>query len=70
MFWVREIAGWALVLFAVYLMYVALVFLMDLQSPRLVEAGVMVIAGLGVLKAGVLLVRISTAARICRIDRE
>lgn len=70
MFWLREIAGWALVVMALYLMYVALVFLMDLQSPRVVEAGVIVIAGLGVLKAGVLLVRISTAARICRIDRE
>lgn len=70
MFWVREIAGWVLVLMALYLMYVALVFLMDLQSPRVVEAGVVVIAGLGVLKAGILLVRISTAARICRIDRK
>lgn len=70
MFWLREIAGWALVVMALYLMYVALVFLMDLQSPRVVEAGVVVIAGLGVLKAGVLLVRISTAARICRADRE
>ena len=70
MFWLREIVGWALVVMALYLMYVALVFLMDLQSPRVIEAGVVVIAGLGVLKAGILLVRISTAARICRLDRD
>lgn len=70
MFWLREIVGWALVVMALYLMYVALVFLMDLQSPRVIEAGVLVIAGLGVLKAGILLVRISTAARICRLDRD
>lgn len=70
MFWLREIAGWAMVVMALYLMYVALVFLMDLQSPRVIEAGVVVIAGLGVLKAGTLLIRIATAARICRLDRE
>ena len=66
----REIAGWILILTALYLLYVGLVFLMDLESPRVVEAGIVVIGGLGVLKAGVLLVRISTAARICRSDRE
>lgn len=70
MFWLREIAGWALVVVALYFMYVAMVFLMDLQSPRVIEAGVVVLAGLGILKAGTLLVRISTAARICRIDRK
>lgn len=70
MFWMREVAGWALVVVALYLMYIAMGFLMDLQSPRVIEAGIMVVAGLGVLKAGTSLVRISTAARICRSDRE
>jgi hypothetical protein len=70
MFWVREIAGWLLVLMALYLIRTALVFVADLDTPRLVEAGVLVLAGLGVLRAGILLIRISTAARICRFDRK
>ncbi len=69
MFWIREIAGWCLVLFALYLLRTALVFLMDLNTPRIVEGAVLSFAGLGVLRGGILLVRISTAARICQLDR-
>jgi len=70
MFLVREIAGWALVLFALYLLRMGLLFVMDLQTPRIVEAAVVMFAGLGVLRAGIMLVRISTAARICQLDRK
>lgn len=70
MFLAREIGGWALVLFAVYLFRMGLLFVMDLQTPRIFEAAVVVIAGLGVLRAGILLVRISTAARIFQLDRK
>jgi hypothetical protein len=70
MFWLREVAGWMLVALALYLIYVALGFVTDLATPRLVEAGVFVIAALGVLRAGILLIRISTAARIHRLDRK
>lgn len=70
MFLAREIAGWLLVLFAVYLLRMGLLFVMDIQTPRIVEAGVVVIAGLGVLRAGILLIRISTAARVCQLDRK
>jgi len=70
MFLVREIAGWALVLFALYLLRMGLLFVMDLQTPRIVEAAVVMFAGLGVLRAGITLVRISTAARICQLDRK
>ncbi len=70
MFWFREIAGWLLVLCALYLLRVALVFLMDLETPRIVEGAILSFAALGVLRAGVMLVRISTAARICQFDRK
>ena len=69
MFWVREIAGWLLVLIALYLIRIALGYITDLAKPALVEAGILVVAGIGVLRAGILLIRISTAARICRLDR-
>ncbi len=67
MFWVREIAGWGLVLFALYLMRTGLLFVMDLETPRIVESAVIMFAGLGVLRAGIMLVRISAAARVCQL---
>ena len=70
MFLAREIVGWALVLFAVYLLRMGLLFVMDLETPRIVESAVVVFAGLGVLRAGIMLVRISTAARVCQLDRK
>jgi hypothetical protein len=62
---VREIAGWLLVLIAIYLIRIAVVFVTDLESPRVLEAGVIVLGALGILRAGILLVRMATAARIC-----
>ena len=68
MFWIREIAGWALVIFALVLIQTGLGFLSNLDRPKVVEAGVVMLGGLGVLRAGVFLIRISTAARICQSD--
>ncbi len=68
MFWIREIAGWALVIFALFLIQAGLGYLSNLDRPKVVEAGVVMLGALGVLRAGVFLIRISTAARICRAD--
>ena len=65
-FWVREIAGWLLVLVSLYMIRIGLVFLNDINSPRIIESAVVMLAGLGVMRCGVLLVRVSTAARLAR----
>jgi len=65
-FWAREIAGWLLVMVSLYMIRIGLVFLNDINSPRIIESGVVMLAGLGVMRCGVLLVRVSTAARLCR----
>jgi len=65
-FWAREIAGWLLVIVSLYMIRIGLVFLNDINSPRIIESGVVMLAGLGVMRCGVLLVRVSTAARLCR----
>lgn len=70
LFWIREIAGWVLVLISLYLISVGLMFVTDMQEPRIVEAGVVMFVGTSVMRAGILLVRVSTAARICRMDRD
>jgi hypothetical protein len=60
-FWAREIAGWLLIAMAIFLVRIAVIFI----SERLiVEAGVLALMMMVLLKAGVLLIRISTAARI------
>ena len=68
MFWIREIAGWALVVFALALIQTGLAYVTNLDRPKVVEAAVIMFAGLGVLRSGILLIRISTAVRICRTD--
>ncbi len=70
MMWFREIAGWVLILIALVLIRFGLLFAMDLETPRIVEAAVVSFTGLGVLKAGILLIRVSTAARVCQLDRQ
>ncbi|MCA8997535.1 MAG: hypothetical protein KDA80_11120 [Planctomycetaceae bacterium] len=61
-FWIREILGWCLVLAGIVLVGMALTFVEDRQ---VVEAGVVVMAATLIFRGGLLLIRISTAARIC-----
>ena len=65
---IREAAGWLLVLAALYLVRTGISYVSNPEDARIVEAGVVMLAAMGLLRAGILLVRISTAARIC--DRE
>ena len=69
-FWIREIAGWVLVVAALVVMRMGLNFALTSGSPKIVEASVVIFASLGLLRAGILLIRISTAARICKLDRQ
>ncbi len=66
MLWFREIAGWLLVVGALYILRTAFILVTNLETPRVIEAAVLVVAGLGVLKGGLALVRIATAARIVK----
>ncbi len=70
MFWLREILGWALVAVSLIILRIGMNFAMNTTEPKIVEASVVLFAAMGVLRAGILLIRISTAAKICRIDRE
>ena len=65
-FWLREVAGWLLIVVSLFMLRIGLVYLSDNNSPRIIESGVIMLTGLGVMRCGVLLVRISTAARLCR----
>lgn len=67
-FWLREIAGWALVLFSLWMIHVGIDFVSNTEKPQIVQAGVVLFAATGVLRVGVLLIRLSTAARIVQRD--
>lgn len=67
-FWIREILGWLLVVAGLWLIGQAIDFVADPEAPRIIEASVYVFGGLGLIRFGILLIRISTAARICLKD--
>lgn len=64
-FWIREILGWALVVVGLLGLWKAIDFVSDPEAPRIIEAGVFAFAAMGLVRVGILLIRISTAARIC-----
>ena len=68
LFWIREIVGWLLVLAALYLVRLGISFVSNPEEARVVEAGVVLLSAMGLLRAGILLVRVSTAARIVMKD--
>ena len=63
-FWIREGAGWLLVALSLYMIWIGLGYITNLQEPKIIEASIINIAALGILKAGTMLIRISTTSRI------
>jgi hypothetical protein len=63
-FWIREIAGWSLVALSLYMLRIGLIYVADVDAPKLIEASIVMLAAMGVLRAGVLLVRLSTTSRL------
>ncbi len=64
-FWIREIAGWLLIVLSLWILSFGLQYV---ENRQIVEGGVVAMIGLGVMRAGVLLVRVSTAARVALTD--
>jgi multisubunit Na+/H+ antiporter MnhC subunit len=64
MFWIREIAGWAMIALGLYLFYLAMyVFL---PNGKYLESMPSVIIGLLVFRGGIHLLKVAVAARVCR----
>jgi hypothetical protein len=66
-FWIREIAGWALVGLGLYFFLVCFAMLMvnPLTIPMYLEAGFPAFMGFIVFRGGIHLLKVAVAARIC-----
>ena len=62
MFKTREIAGWLLVLFGLYLFRMGLDFVGD---RKVVEASVVVFAAMAIFRGDIQLIKVATAAHVC-----
>ena len=67
-FWVRELAGWGMIVGSLVILRMGLGLAMNTREPKIVEASVVMFAALGLMRAGILLIRMSTAARLSRLE--
>ena len=63
-FWIRELAGWLLVLLGLYVFVICYAILVS-QGPHLLEAGPLTFIGFIIFRGGIHLLKVATAARFC-----
>lgn len=61
-FWIREMAGWALVLAGMVIFVEVFGFCLERQ---VVQAGIMTVVGFIVFRGGIHLLKVAVAARVC-----
>ncbi len=63
-FWVREIAGWLLVLLGLFVFYVCFAVLLT-DAPLILESIPLTVIGIVVFRSGIHLLKVAVAARVC-----
>jgi hypothetical protein len=61
-FWVRELAGWALILIGLLVFGLAIVFL---QGHHIIEGPTLIVIGIIIFRGGIHLLKVAVAARVC-----
>jgi hypothetical protein len=64
-FWIRELAGWALMLIGLLVFGLCILFLRNPSYPRMIEVGPLVFVGFIVFRGGIHLLKVAVAARVC-----
>lgn len=63
MYWIREIAGWVLLVLGLWLFYMSYVFV---TNRSYVASGPTVLMGIVVFRGGIHLLKVAVAARVCQ----
>jgi len=63
-FWIREIAGWLLVLAGLFVFWIVLSITLT-NPPLYISAGPLTVIGIFVFRGGIHLLKVAVAARIC-----
>ncbi len=63
-FWLRELAGWVLVLLGLYVFFICLVLLVN-EPPRIIQTGPLTLIGIIIFRGGIHLLKVAVAARVC-----
>src|SRR5215831_3343589 len=71
-FWLRELAGWVLVLLGLYIFLICIDVLVNRSGPRgpaplLLESGPLTLIGIIIFRGGIHLLKVAVAARVCLI---
>jgi hypothetical protein len=66
-FWLREIVGWLLLAFGLYLIWECVLFM---SEGRIIQSGTLSIVAIIVFRGGLHLLKVAVAARICREARD
>jgi len=66
-FWIRELAGWLLIVLGLFVFYSVYAVLMSpvVPAPRLLESGPLAFIGFVIFRGGIHLLKVAMAARIC-----
>jgi hypothetical protein len=64
MFWIREIAGWAMLVLGLWLFYVS--YFVLLRNGLIIQSGPTVLMGIVVFRGGIHLLKVAVAARVCQ----
>lgn len=64
MFWIREIAGWALIILGLWLFYVS--YFVLLRNGYIIQSGPTVLMGIVVFRGGIHFLKVAVAARVCQ----
>jgi hypothetical protein len=64
MYWIRELAGWALLILGLWLFYVS--YFVLLRNGYIVQSGPTVLMGIIVFRGGIHLLKVAVAARVCQ----
>lgn len=63
-FWIREIAGWLLVLLGLYVFAGCISILLNEPEPRIIESGPLAFIGFVIFRGGIHLLKVAVAARV------